>query len=64
MDTADRKLLVAGNHTECPSIEVLKKAAADYRKKMHLDEDIFKECRILARTYQKDDVGSSQVKGE
>jgi hypothetical protein len=64
MNRADPKLLAAGNYTEYPTIEVLKKAAADYRKKMNIDESIFTECRILTRTYLKDDVTSAHLTGE
>ncbi len=31
---------------------------------MHIDEDIFKECRIIARAYRKEDVTSTHVKGK
>ncbi len=41
VEADDEDLLVAGNHTECETIETLEKAAADYRKKMHIDEEIF-----------------------
>ncbi|CAF1465351.1 unnamed protein product [Didymodactylos carnosus] len=60
---ANESLLAAGNYTECEIIETLKKAAYDYRKKMHVDEDIFKECRIIARAYLAADVTSTSVKG-
>ncbi|CAF1315062.1 unnamed protein product [Didymodactylos carnosus] len=46
---ANESLLAVGNYTECETIETLKKAAYVYRKKMHIDEDIFKECRIIGR---------------
>ncbi|CAF4396090.1 unnamed protein product [Didymodactylos carnosus] len=59
---ANESLLAAGNYTECETIETLKKAAYDYRKKMHVDEDIFKECRIIARAYLAADVTSTNVK--
>ncbi|CAF4669780.1 unnamed protein product, partial [Didymodactylos carnosus] len=60
---ANESLLAVGNYTECETIETLKKAAYDYRKKMHIDEDIFKECRIIGRAYLTADVTSNDVKG-
>ncbi|CAF1512369.1 unnamed protein product, partial [Didymodactylos carnosus] len=60
---ANESLLAAGNYTESETIETLKKAAYDYRKKMHVDEDIFKECRIIARAYLAADVTSTNLKG-
>ena len=33
MQAADEKLLAVGNHTRCETVEALKKAGADYRKK-------------------------------
>jgi hypothetical protein len=56
--------LAIGNHTGCETIEVIKKAAADYRKKMQIDENAFTECRILADTYRIADVTSTAVKGK
>ena len=61
INNADEELQDAGNYTECPTDETLKKAASDYRKKMYLDEDIFKECRILKHAYCKEDVSSNDV---
>jgi hypothetical protein len=46
-DTADEVLLAAGNRTRCETIETLKKAAADYRKKMYIDEDILENAGLL-----------------
>jgi hypothetical protein len=57
-------LLVAGNHTGCETIEVVKKTAADYRKKYQLDENIFTACRIVASAYRKADVTSTTVEGK
>lgn len=64
LNNADDKLLAIGNYTECETIEVLKKAAADYRKKMHVDENIFKECRMISVVYEKGDVSSEHVQGK
>jgi hypothetical protein len=63
IEAADESLLEAGNYTGCETIEILKKAAFDYRKKMYIDENIFRECRIIARTYRLDDVTSEHVQG-
>ncbi|CAM4750759.1 unnamed protein product [Rotaria magnacalcarata] len=64
LNNANEKLLAVGNYTECETIETLKKAASDYRKKMHFDEDIFKECRMISVVYEKDDVSSEHVQGK
>ena len=45
-ENADEEMLCAHNFTGCESMEVLKQAAADYRKNFRLDEDIFRECRV------------------
>jgi hypothetical protein len=63
IEEADESLLAAGNYTGCETIETHKKAAADYRKKMKLDENIYMECRIGERIYRKDDVTSEHVEG-
>ena len=63
IEHADENLLAAGNYTGCETIETLKKAAADYRKKMHIDENIFTECRMIARVYRTADVTSENVQG-
>ncbi|CAF1491231.1 unnamed protein product [Adineta steineri] len=63
LEMADEKLLIAGNLTDCQTIEVIKKAAADYRKKMLIDEDMFKECRMLSHFYNSADVTSIHIGG-
>ena len=63
IEHADENLLAAGNFTGCATIESIKKAAADFRKKMHIDEDIFTECRIIGRVYRTADVTSDYVQG-
>ena len=63
IENADENLLAVGNYTECETIETLKKAGSDYRQKMHIDEDVFKECRIIAHAYRTADVTSDKVKG-
>ncbi|CAF3275361.1 unnamed protein product [Rotaria sp. Silwood2] len=42
VENADEEMLSARNFTGCESMEVIKHAAADYRKKFQLDEDIFR----------------------
>ncbi|CAF4443150.1 unnamed protein product [Rotaria sp. Silwood2] len=67
VEAADENLLAAGNYTECNTIEVIKKATADYRKKYQIDENIYTACRIIASAYHKSDVTSTryvQVSGE
>jgi len=64
IEAADESLLEAGNYTGCRTIETFKKSAVDYRKIMHVDEDIFKECRIIARAYRKEDEDSEKVPGK
>ena len=64
VDAGDENLLVAGNHTGCETVEVLKKAGADYRKKMEIDENIFMECRIIGDTYRIEDNESEHTKGK
>ncbi|CAF3959946.1 unnamed protein product [Rotaria sp. Silwood1] len=61
VEVADEKLLAAGNFSECPTIEAVKKCGADYRKKMRFDEDVFRECRILSCFYRSEDVTSEQI---
>jgi len=62
--SADENLLAAGNFTGCEPIETIKKAAADYRKKMQLDEEMFKECRIYARAFRMSDTTSTKLRGK
>jgi len=63
LQAADEKLLKAGNFTRCESIERIKKAAVDYRTECHVDEDVYRECRILSYAYRSDDVTSGTVEG-
>ncbi|CAF3432704.1 unnamed protein product [Rotaria socialis] len=63
INSADRELLAAGNYTDCQTIETLKKAASDYRQKMHIDEEVFRECRIIGRAYRKADTTSEYIQG-
>ena len=64
VQAADENLLAEGNHTECETIEAVKKAASDYRKKRQVDENIFTACRIVASAYRKADVTSTTVEGK
>ncbi|CAF3935227.1 unnamed protein product [Rotaria sp. Silwood1] len=63
VDNADRALLEVGNETQCPTTETLKKAAADYRNKMRIDENIFRACRIIRQVYIKEDNKSEHIRG-
>ncbi|CAF4372742.1 unnamed protein product [Rotaria magnacalcarata] len=63
INEADENLLSAGNYTQCPTIETIKKAAADYRQKMHIDESIFTECRILRLAYMRADPITACIRG-
>jgi hypothetical protein len=64
VQAADENLLAVGNHTGCESIEVIKKAAADYRKQHEKDENIYTACRIVASVYRTADITSTCVKGK
>ena len=63
VEIADEEMLVARNFTGCESVEVLKHAAADYRKQFRLDEDIFQECRIRQHIIDELDTTSVTMKG-
>lgn len=63
VDAADEDTLAAGNFTQCPTIEAIKKCGSDYQKKMRFDEDVFRECRILSCFYRKDDITSEKILG-
>ena len=63
VEIADEEMLVARNFTGCESVEVLKHAAADYRKHFRLDEDIFQECRIRQHIIEELDTTSVKMKG-
>lgn len=60
---ADERFLAAGNFTGCETIEVLKKAAYDYRKKMEIDENMFTACRIYRSVYRQLDKESKVIRG-
>lgn len=64
VEAADEKLLAAGNFTECETIEVIKKAGFDYRKKWKFDENVYTDCRIIAFSYRAGDVTSKKIQGE
>jgi hypothetical protein len=63
MNNADERLLAAGNLTHCPTIVASKKMAADYRKHMSVDENIFMACRIYRRVFAKWDKEAKKVPG-
>lgn len=64
VEAADEELLAVGNLTGCETINTLKKAAADYRQKHRIDEDIFRECRIISSVYCSEDTESTIAPGK
>jgi hypothetical protein len=60
---ANEELLSEGNFSEVPSVDVLKMIKHEYEKKYKLDEDMFKELRILREDMLSFDVTSKNVKG-
>ena len=62
--SADEELLQEGNFSEVPSMDVLKTAKHQYNKKYRLDEDYFKELRMLAYLTRSTDFTSAKVIGE
>ena len=63
MKNADERLLAAGNFTGCETLATLTNAAADYRKKMEVDENMFMACRIYRRAHRKWDKEALKVPG-
>ncbi|CAF1509386.1 unnamed protein product, partial [Adineta ricciae] len=63
LEDADKEMLSARNFTGCETLEVIKHAVADYRKKYKLDEDIFRECRVRQQLLEDIDVVSAKIKG-
>ena len=63
VEMADEEMLSARNFTGCETTEVIKHAAADYRKHFQLDEDIFRECRVRQQLLEDTDVTSAEIKG-
>ena len=63
VEDSKEDMLKAGNFTGCESIDVLKQAAADYRKHFRVDEDIFRECRIRQEIIEETDITSEEIKG-
>ena len=61
---ADKNLLQEGNFSEVPSIDVLKTAGKEYNNRYHLDEDMFKEVRILREITQRLDQSSEDIRGK
>ena len=64
LEAADEKLLAAGNFTGCETMATYKKTVVDYLKKHRLDEDIFRECRIISSAYRSADTESINIQGE
>ncbi|CAF1006922.1 unnamed protein product [Didymodactylos carnosus] len=56
--TVNANRLTAGNFSACPTIDVIKQAA-HYRKQFLIDEDIFKEMRVLMHFFREADTNSS-----
>ncbi|CAF1184971.1 unnamed protein product [Didymodactylos carnosus] len=50
--------LTAGNFSACITIDVIKQAA-HYRKQFLIDEDIFKEMRVLMHFFREADTNSA-----
>ena len=63
VEKADDEMLAARNFTGCETTEVIKHAAADYRKHFRLDEDIYRECRIRQQLLEDTDIISAKIKG-
>ncbi|CAF1460381.1 unnamed protein product [Adineta ricciae] len=62
VEVADEHLQAAGNFTGCETIETINKAAYDYRKKMHIAENIYAECRITEFVFDVADETSQDCK--
>ena len=60
---ADEDLLKEGNISQVPSTDVLKTAGQEYANRYRLDEDMFKEVRILREITARLDQTSKDVKG-
>ena len=60
---ANEDLLAARNFSEVPSVDVIKMIRYEYDKKYKLDEDVFKEVRILREDMSSFDVSSKNIKG-
>ncbi|CAF1504788.1 unnamed protein product [Adineta ricciae] len=63
VEAADEKLLAVGNFGRVETIETIKKASADFRKKMKYDENAYAECRIIAISYLDADIIYKKVPG-
>lgn len=64
LESADLRLLEDGNFSEVNTIEAIKKTASDHRNRYRLDEDIFRDCRVLAYGLRKADVESNDIEGK
>ena len=63
LDAADERLLADGNESEVNTVKILKKAGYDQRKLHRLDEDIFRDCRMLASFFRAADTDSTNIEG-
>ena len=61
---ANEGLIIQGNYTEVPSIDVLKNARHEYDKQFDLDEDMFKAIRLLRYITHELDNSSNDVRGK
>ncbi|CAF4611913.1 unnamed protein product, partial [Didymodactylos carnosus] len=61
---ADEDLLKAGNFSYVPTMDVIKTAIKEYKKKYQFDEDIFKEIRILRYSMFTSDTHSKILIGK
>lgn len=64
LEAADEKLLEEGNLSEVKTIEALKKTRIDYNNKFRFDEDIFRDCRVLASSFRTTDTESTHIEGK
>lgn len=60
---ANEDLLKEGNNSQVPSTDVLKTAGQEYANRYRLDEDMFKEVRMLREITERLDQTSRDVKG-
>ena len=63
LEAADERLLEDGSESEVNTVKILKKAGYDQRKLHRLDEDIFRDCRMLASFFRAADTDSTNIEG-
>lgn len=57
---ADDQPLQCNNYTQIPSMDVLKTAVREQANKMHLDQDLFTELRLLLFSMMESDTTSKE----